>query len=250
MSDHYHIVLRVNAKKAQHWDTSEVTSRWKKLFRVADEASITDKEITLWRQRLFDISWFMRCINERIARSANREDRCTGRFWEGRFKLQALLDETAVLTCMVYVDLNPIRADLTKLPECSTHTSIKARIENRAGHLMPLLQNCGNHREAPNPGEISRVPLQISQEDYLYLVDWSGRIVRNDKRGFIPAGAPPILSRLNRCGESWSREIRYYGTWYFRAAGSLDSLQDYCNHLKQKWLKGMGRADLKPHIAL
>jgi len=70
----------------------------------------------------------MKCLNQPIAWQANREDQCTGHFWESRFKSQPLDTEEALLSCMAYVDLNPVRAAMAETPEQSNHTSIKERI--------------------------------------------------------------------------------------------------------------------------
>jgi len=82
------------------------------------------------RKRLANLSWFMRCLCEKIARAANHEDCSSGRFWAGRFKSVALLDEAAMLACSVYVDLNPIRAGLATTPEESAYTSGRDRIQS------------------------------------------------------------------------------------------------------------------------
>ena len=157
----------------------------------------------------------MRCLNQPIARQAI-EDKCTGKFWESRFNSQALKTEEALLSCMAYVDLNPIRAEIAISPETSNFTSIQERIqpvfslkeainsELHGGDLLdfktplkPLLHFNGdllNHSETGIP---------ISCRDYLELVDWTGRIIRNDKRGFIDNELPSILSRLQIPSEQW-----------------------------------------------
>ncbi|GAB4405658.1 MAG: hypothetical protein OHK0048_25540 [Rhodoferax sp.] len=149
MSNHYHVVLRVDADRAQALDDDAVLRRWTRIFTgplivqryLSDaQAQMGQGELdkvqelaALYRARLCDLSWFMRVLNETIARQANAEDGCTGHFWEGRFKSQALLDEQALLAAMAYVDLNPIRAGMAQsLPE-SAHTSIKARLDELEG---------------------------------------------------------------------------------------------------------------------
>lgn len=146
MSNHYHLVLHVDQQQADSWDDAEVIERWTEIFprnaalietlqknkSTAAAQKQLRQNVDLWRQRLADISWFMRCVNESIARQANREDACSGRFWEGRFSSQALLDEKALVTCMAYVDLNPIRAGVSESLESSDFTSIQERLIHHA----------------------------------------------------------------------------------------------------------------------
>ncbi len=143
MHNHLHIVLHVDSEQAKTWSTAEVLKRWHQLFKGTlltqryqnkqpldkFQLAMVESTAAIYKQRLIDISWFMRSLNEPIARQANREDNCTGHFWEGRFKSQALLDEGALLSCMAYVDLNPVRAAIAPTPEKSDFTSIQLRIK-------------------------------------------------------------------------------------------------------------------------
>jgi len=145
MSNHYHIVLKVDQARAEGLSDEEVLKRWTQLFtgplvvrhylnpqtrETLGKAQLAQvfEWAQVYRQRLADLSWYMRVLNEGIARLANQEDQVKGRFWEGRFKSQALLDEQALLAAMAYVDLNPIRAALAETPEESNYTSLQARL--------------------------------------------------------------------------------------------------------------------------
>ena len=238
MSNHYHVVLRVQPDTAEAWSEREVIRRWHSLFsgnmlsqRFMNGDALDPvlykrllEDVETWRSRLCDISWYMRIVNEFIAREANREDDCTGRFWEGRFKSQALLDERALLSCMAYVDLNPIRAKMAKTPETSNHTSIKARIDslNSQTNSQRNLEDFTGIRADANG-----LPFKLA--DYIELVDWTGRIMRQDKRGAIAAELPPILERLGLNTDAWQVLTTQFETQFQYWVGSEHVVRQVCS---------------------
>ena len=270
MSNHAHLVVRIDPDRALAWEDREVGRRWTMLFGgtplvrsfVAGESiseaqrAAVELKIAEYRRRLADLSWFMRCLNEPIARWANAEDNVTGRFWEGRFKSQALLDEAAVIAAMAYVDLNPIRAGMAETPENSDFTSIQQRILERdpkiaqrdsetIGQLPEDLQ-AAIGRLCPFSDQADRdqdrcIPYSVT--DYLELVDWSGRAVAEGKRGKIPDHLPPILSRLKIDPANYVRFIRREPKSRFHAfIGSVESMRNRARTFGRSFLKGQTAA--------
>ena len=250
MSNHTHVVLHVDKQTAQAWSLREVVERWHRLFagtlisqdfllgkalHEAQEAELL-RQAEIWRERLMSVSWFMRCLNETIARQANAEDCCTGRFWEGRFKSQALLDEAALLACMAYVDLNPLRAKQATTPESSRYTSIRKRIRAAMqGQAQPekLMPFVGNQRQEAPKG------LLFSLADYLELVDWTGRAIREDKAGHIDAAHWPILQRLGLEAKAWQALSQSFETLFHSLVGHPDQVEAVVAARSQRWVHGI-----------
>lgn len=265
MSNHYHLVVHVDRDSAKDLTDSEVIDRWLCLHRGPDivrqhrNQPVTDPIkleciqviVNEWRERLHDLSWFMRELNECIARRANREDNCTGHFWESRFKSQALLDETALFSCMAYVDLNPIRANMARTPEASDYTSIQERlgiaptskelpVESEytaqiSVGIKPLMVFSG---ELKNDTPNNQLPYNLY--DYIELVDWTGRAIRDNKNGYITRNIPPILQRLNIPTDQWLNVCRRLEKDHHQVIGPADKLENIANGLKQNWIKGIG----------
>jgi REP element-mobilizing transposase RayT len=255
MSNHYHLVLFVNQKQAREWTEAEVVERWSRLFRLPplvmrfkeEIATRAEREaarelIESWRSRLYEISWFMKCMNEYLARRANAEEECTGRFWEGRFRSQALLDEAGLLTAMAYVDLNPVRAGVAATPEASVHTSIyerirelRSRVTSKPGRVPLKSFIAGSHR--------AQHELPFLFLDYLALVDWSARAVRPDRPGSIDPALPPLLVRLNIDAAGWCSALRPHGNVFGRALGRLNHLRLHAATLGQSCVRGLREAE-------
>jgi putative transposase len=199
MSNHYHIILKVNKETAIHLSPEDVIKRWHGIFKgnqlsrqylehpeslSVPEKTQLFKQVEVWRGRLYDISWFMRCLNEYMAKRANQKDNCTGRFWEGRFKSQALLDNKALIACMAYVDLNPVRAGISNQPTNSSFTSIKKRndlrkkkpqkVEGIKNILIPFTDDRESHSK-------NNEPLPFELDEYKKLLRWTVKNVHKTK---------------------------------------------------------------------
>ena len=270
MSNHCHLVLSVDQERALAWDDREVARRWMKLFgglplvrsfaagEMLSEAQLAAVALKIaeYRRRLCNISWFMRCLNEPIARMVNAEDNASGRFWEGRFKSQALLDEAALIAAMAYVDLNPIRAGMAQTPEESDFTAIQQRIleqdpaianrkpeaieklpedlQSSTGKLMPFADQAPDYSERVIPYEI---------RDYLELVDWSGRAVIEGKRGSIPDNLPPILQRLKLDPAAYVKFVnRSEKSRFSNFIGPVEAMRNLAERFGKSFLKGQNAA--------
>ena len=255
LSNHTHQVLRSRPDIVKDWTDLEAASRWLRISPKRDSRGNpkepTESEINMLvndsnqmaeiRGRLSDVSWWMRYFSHYMAVRSNAEDEVRGHFWEARFGSEILDGSASVLACMIYVDLNPIRAQMAVTPEDSDYTGAKERIDDLrislgttelgatsltltsaelsihdwerlgennklSGWMSPIEISEASDPIGPDADPSGRRAsrkgaVAISLARYLELLDWVGRTIRGDKRGAIPSGLAPILSRLGLTGK-------------------------------------------------
>ena len=275
MSNHLHIVLKTRSDKIISFSDEEILNRWNLLYpKYRDKngkvVNIPENELKLLlfnkeriqivRERLSSISWFMKSLNEHIARKANFEDKCKGRFWESRFKCQLLLGDAAILACMAYVELNPIRAGLNEKLEDSKHTSItkrlkaykaELRIENKAiigknitKAQQKLLLKEEKQRDSVNwLAPIQRFHpetfLNIDFKKYVELIEWTGKQIVSGKRGKIPIELESVITRFEIDNKQWVDSVKHYGSTFYRIVGKTEDIIKVASNAGKSWFWGM-----------
>ena len=271
MDNHFHLIVKTHPERAAAWGDLEVARRWTALCPPKNlkgqVVKLTQEELRElvarpgWvkerRKRLASMSWLMKLIKEKLARQANREDKCHGHFWEGRFASVPLLDQAAVIAGMVYVDLNPIRAKMAATPEESEYTSVQERIVLNAGRVPRKLRRSGLRQDAQkNDHMLAQVRAEVLRKkahnvikpwvvaikecapgaegectltlaDYLQLVDLTARRVRKDKRGAMDGTLEPILERLGLDADKWVEAMTRGGRFRGRAVGSAEAREKH-----------------------
>jgi len=276
LSNHLHLLLHAIKTSQIRLNPEEIARRWLILYpkrrtssgapdepNEAEIASIVNdpERIEELRDRLSSISWFMKSICEYTARRANSEDNCKGRFWEGRFKSIRLDTQAAILNCAIYIDLNPIRAKFANTPEESVFSSAYERIQAlkaRAQLSALRTKNHNNPKLSPTQLKIleqkSRTDswlmpigdpgsaISISLQQYLSLLDWTGRQIKKNKAGHIPLDLEPILKRIGINPAEWINSANNFGHWFKRVAGDAQSMKRAAMEAGQKWFQGVSVA--------
>ncbi len=290
MSNHFHLVLRSRPDVVALWDDSQVARRWLMLCPKRRDANRHPEEPNAFelnsirndparlkeiRSRLSDVSWWMRLLSQKIAQRANLDDKEIGRFWQARYRAVRLLDETAILACAAYVDLNPIRAAMAETIETSDYTSAQQRaLELRESFQKGMTDNNAStpsqcvEKWTAKPIAKSLCPLTIDElrdeigacchtagdrasdkgflpmsvADYLGLLDWTARQIRSDKRGSTPQNLEPIFVRLGINGEVWCELARNFGRLFSTVAGKPKVIEETRSRTRHQRYKIRSRA--------
>jgi len=244
MNNHLHVLVRLEPERSDDWEAEEVVRRWIGVYApreldLDDPIAVQDYvhaqtqkpgRVAIYRARLANLGWFMKALKEPLARMANKEDDCRGTFWESRYKSIAVLDEEAILATCAYIDLNPMAAGISTLPENSKHTSIRQRV----AHIRSKKQGVKALKAAHQATEASRLALgkleddhwlcpiqdrrtqgskrsgmveRLSLASYLMLVDYTSRLFRPGKTR-VKAQEKKIFERLGTSADIWGERLQ------------------------------------------
>jgi len=142
---------------------------------------------------------------------------------------------------MIYVDLNPIRARISQTLENSEHTSVKQRIEQ----IYPT--KTSNHFNNTATVKLSsfigsslkKDGIAFALKDYLELADWTGRMVTEDKRGYIQSTTPGILQKLQLDEQTWMDTLQGFSKGFHSFVGPEQLLKSLCQNQNRRWVKGI-----------
>ena len=199
MGNHYHLVARFDSRRKV--SKEELMERALRFYPGSKE-KLEGWSRWKWErfeQRIFDVSEFMRNVQAAFARWYNRTNRRKGRFWADRFKSTLLATPESVLECVMYVELNAVRAGLVERPEDYSGGSLYLREMGKDDWLLPL-------NEFYLEGEEQR-----KYESLKELIYHRGAVKTKENQKVI---LPELLERERRRGFARSgvyrKKLRYF----------------------------------------
>jgi REP element-mobilizing transposase RayT len=176
MGDHWHALMLFRARYEMNPDQLADIARSFYPGQTGQKflKTWTDRHWQRFARRIFDVSEFMRNVQMAFARWYNRNHNRKGRFWAERFGSTLLEDEKSVLDCMLYIELNPVRAGIVTLPEDYKGSSEYLRSIGKSDWLMDISRILHADSE------------QQARRNYRHLLIWRGTEPTKENHASIP----------------------------------------------------------------
>ena len=141
MGNHFHLLVKI--KTSENYSDSDVRRRVGSYYQD-EKRFVTDGQIPFFRDKLSNLSEFVKEIKQRFSRYYNKLHGRRGYFWGDRFKSVIVENGDTLVNCLAYIDLNPIRANIVKRPEDYRWSSIGYHIQtgNKEGFLSTDFGYC------------------------------------------------------------------------------------------------------------
>jgi putative transposase len=147
--------------------------------------------------RTHGISYLMQATGRKYVQYINRTYRRSGTLWEGRYKASLIDSDGWLLTCMRYIEMNPVRADMVAHPSAYGWSSYRSNAQGgRSGLITPhgLYLSLGSNRSdrqyayrqlfagGLEAGELHEIRAMVNQGLVLGREDFRDRIARMTRR--------------------------------------------------------------------
>jgi REP element-mobilizing transposase RayT len=201
MGNHWHAVFKFDCY--EDLGDEEIFQRAKMLYPSKGSQKIlrqwTPSKWKQFNKRLFNISELMRNIQMHFARWYNREFDRQGKFWGDRFKSTYLSDLKAVRDCMLYLELNPVRAGIVNKPEEYKGSSLYLRDIGKDDCLLSLSNIFGVEDKKTN------------LKEYKAMIYYRGAIKTKERQASIPKNVVDAEEKRGfKSRGVFAKRIRYF----------------------------------------
>ena len=270
LENHFHILVRVDPAAKECGD-GELVRRYRALYGSERAAwsgmdadalehalregseDVAERLRERLRRRMGDVSEFMRTLRQRYVKWFNRRFDTVGTLWAERFG-SVLVEDAPWIVALVaaYIDLNPVRAGLSKLPEGYRWSGYTRALTGHAG-LRAQYRRC-----FPSTVNEGRALAQ-----YRLLMLGKGAAAKADGSG-ARVDREALLEAVSSGGELKPHELLQLKVRYFSRGLMLGSQEwiesGSCQKLLSKLrrprgakpveaLAGGGLASVRPHSA-
>lgn len=201
MDNHFHLLVKTSS--VADVADNELKERLLNHNKIYSN-EISESELLRFKEKLTDISEYVKSIKMTFSRWYNKRNDRKGYFWGDRFKSVLVESGEGLLNMLAYIDLNPVRAKICDKPEAYRWSSFSHRLARPNDNFLSL--------------EGTEIDNLTDYESFIYGV---GKLEKKSDAG---AEKGKISKDASSAINLWEHRIRYFSdTLVIGSKGFIES---------------------------